>query len=376
MAAETNYYKYPKPEEEDFYNIAQYNHTLEMIDEDMEESRQEIQKKLDKEKVLGTMEEINDTQEMGFLPDATVIKDLSAASSGHISNKLNPHGVTKSQVGLPNVDNTADSGKSVKYAASAGTAETAMECTGIAAIAAKILGFGGGFENKEYPSQNYYLGFNGGNNKIGCVPAGSLNVGSAIKDGSGNNIGNTYLKCTNGIMRGNLNMNTSSIFGATRYIGQSNTIISAQNDTYQVYLTGQSVQVTDFSFQKNMPIYALSFNVTSSELAKKNIENMEDEEAKKLLNLRVVTFDYKENFGGQTGQSGLIAEEAETEIPSIVTVPDNYSAKEFDKQKGIGNKLLGIDYSKAVPYLIKMAQIQQKQINNMKHEIAELKKMK
>lgn len=130
MAAETNYYKYPKPEEEDFYNIAQYNHTLEMIDEDMEESRQEIQKKLDKDKVLGTMEEINDTQEMGFLPDATVIKDLSAASSGHISNKLNPHGVTKSQVGLPNVDNTADSGKSVKYAASAGTAAEAFNDSG------------------------------------------------------------------------------------------------------------------------------------------------------------------------------------------------------------------------------------------------------
>lgn len=45
--------------------------------------------------------------------------------NGHISNKSNPHGVTKSQVGLGNVDNTADSAKSVKYAASAGSAGTA-----------------------------------------------------------------------------------------------------------------------------------------------------------------------------------------------------------------------------------------------------------
>lgn len=51
--------------------------------------------------------------------------DLSAVSkiiNDHIANKSNPHGVTKAQVGLGNVDNTADSAKSVKYAASAGNA--------------------------------------------------------------------------------------------------------------------------------------------------------------------------------------------------------------------------------------------------------------
>ena len=41
--------------------------------------------------------------------------DLTA----HTGNKNNPHGVTKSQVGLGNVDNVADANKSVKYAASA-----------------------------------------------------------------------------------------------------------------------------------------------------------------------------------------------------------------------------------------------------------------
>jgi hypothetical protein len=51
--------------------------------------------------------------------------DLGAVSNtvnSHIANKSNPHGVTKAQVGLGNVDNTADSAKSVKYAASAGSA--------------------------------------------------------------------------------------------------------------------------------------------------------------------------------------------------------------------------------------------------------------
>ena len=39
----------------------------------------------------------------------------------HIGNTSNPHSVTKSQVGLGNVDNTADSTKSVKYATTAGS---------------------------------------------------------------------------------------------------------------------------------------------------------------------------------------------------------------------------------------------------------------
>ena len=43
---------------------------------------------------------------------AYAIKDSAARS--HISNTNNPHGVTKAQVGLGNVDNTADSSKVVK----------------------------------------------------------------------------------------------------------------------------------------------------------------------------------------------------------------------------------------------------------------------
>lgn len=43
---------------------------------------------------------------------------------GHIGNKENPHGVNKEQVGLGNVENTADKDKSVKYATSAGNAGT------------------------------------------------------------------------------------------------------------------------------------------------------------------------------------------------------------------------------------------------------------
>lgn len=48
------------------------------------------------------------------LPSGTTYTVKDSAARNHIGNKNNPHGVTKSQVGLGNVDNTADSSKVVK----------------------------------------------------------------------------------------------------------------------------------------------------------------------------------------------------------------------------------------------------------------------
>ncbi|MGP1532060.1 MAG: gp53-like domain-containing protein [Treponema sp.] len=49
---------------------------------------------------------------------------ISGQLSSHAGNKSNPHSVTKAQVGLGNVDNTADKDKSVKYAGSARHSDT------------------------------------------------------------------------------------------------------------------------------------------------------------------------------------------------------------------------------------------------------------
>ena len=48
------------------------------------------------------------------LPNGTTYTVKDSAARYHIGNVSNPHGVTKSQVGLGNVDNTADSSKVVK----------------------------------------------------------------------------------------------------------------------------------------------------------------------------------------------------------------------------------------------------------------------
>lgn len=71
---------------------------------------------------------ISDSNEISV--DLSEKADKSALET-HTSNKSNPHGVTKAQIGLDKVDNTKDSEKNVKYATSAGT------CTGKAASATK-----------------------------------------------------------------------------------------------------------------------------------------------------------------------------------------------------------------------------------------------
>lgn len=121
-------------------------------------------------------------------------------------------------------------------------------------------------------------------------------------------------------------------------------------------------------------VYGASFTNPSSRLVKENIINMSEEEAKKILRLKPVDFDYIEAYGGEKNQHGLIAEDTLDIIPSCVTVPEGYSEKEFDASKGIKNKVLAIDYSKLVPYLIKMVQIQQEEIDKLKQFCNQLKK--
>lgn len=112
-------------------------------------------------------------------------------------------------------------------------------------------------------------------------------------------------------------------------------------------------------------VYGASFTNPSSRLVKENIADMTDDEAMKILQLTPVDFDYIEAYGGEKNQHGLIAEDTIDIIPSCVTVPNGYSEDAFDIDNGIRNEVLAIDYSKLVPYLVKMIQIQQKQIDKL-----------
>lgn len=104
---------------------------------------------------------------------------------------------------------------------------------------------------------------------------------------------------------------------------------------------------------------------TSSSRFKHNIEDITEERAKELLNVRVRTFDYNDDQVCSTGlkdKVGVIAEEV-THIMRDVVV---FEPSDEDNTKMIERT---VDYQGFVPYLIKLVQIQQKEIDILKAKI-------
>ena len=146
----------------------------------------------------------------------------------------------------------------------------------------------------------------------------------------------------------------------------------SQSDNVLVIKVSNRAQVGNLSLSALMPIWASDFSTTSSRLVKENITALTEDDARKLLELTPVHFDYKDCVGGKKDQLGLIAEDVLQVIPQVVQVPDGYDESSFDEEKGLFNDLLSIDYSKLVPHLIKMVQIQQKEIDELKTRLSEL----
>lgn len=104
-------------------------------------------------------------------------------------------------------------------------------------------------------------------------------------------------------------------------------------------------------------ISASGFHTQSSKRYKENIKEMTTERAKKILDIEVVTFDYKDGIidTDRCDRTGVIVEDAVNIIPEAV------SYREIDNE----NVPDGADYSKYVPYVIKMQQIHEKKINEL-----------
>lgn len=99
------------------------------------------------------------------------------------------------------------------------------------------------------------------------------------------------------------------------------------------------------------PLTASSFNVASSKRFKRDINDMTDEMALGILSLRPVTYFYN-NAEDDKEWEGLIAEE----VAEVDDFPVTYD------DEGLPS---AIDYSKFVPQLIKLCQIQQRQIDDL-----------
>lgn len=93
---------------------------------------------------------------------------------------------------------------------------------------------------------------------------------------------------------------------------------------------------------------------------------MTNERAKRILEVEVDTYDYKSGVVSveeQYDRSGVIAE------PTANIFPEAVLYKEIE---GLGNVPDSVDYSRFVPSLIKMVQIQQKEIDQLQAENAAL----
>ncbi len=91
----------------------------------------------------------------------------------------------------------------------------------------------------------------------------------------------------------------------------------------------------------------------SSRKIKENIEEIPVEEAEKILELNPVKFDYTH---GIKDRRGFIAEEVAEVLPNLVT----------PEEEDIPASL---DYNGIIPYLVKMAQKQQEEINELKRRL-------
>ncbi|MCC2864925.1 hypothetical protein LK494_03190 [Anaerovorax odorimutans] len=139
MRIKTENYNLIKPEETDFYNINDFNTNADLIDaaiKNNHDAEQEHEKNksnphaVTKEQIgLGNVPDVTTNDQT---PTFTEDQNLTTLVSGekmtalfgkiakavsslieHIGNKDNPHNLTKAQVGLGNVDNTADTAKPI-----------------------------------------------------------------------------------------------------------------------------------------------------------------------------------------------------------------------------------------------------------------------
>lgn len=132
-------------------------------------------------------------------------------------------------------------------------------------------------------------------------------------------------------------------------------IQTTHNGGYLNLQADAQIQCRNYNDTAWVPIAASGYPNQSSRKYKKNIQDISEEQARSLLDYRVVTYDYIEESSGKNCM-GLIAEE----------VADICEWPVFRNSDGEPD---GLDYSRFVPQLIRMVQLQQEEINSLKDRL-------
>lgn len=151
----------------------------------------------------------------------------------------------------------------------------------------------------------------------------------------------------------------------------NNTTLTLNGGAYVNIGASNRVQIRDLDDSEWRSIAALSFDTQSSRRYKENITTISNEDALKILDINVVKYDYKKGVVSDDrdrfNRHGVIAEDVDEIIPEVVHWAKPYSANmDFDKVEEVPDT---VDYSRFVPYLIRMVQIQQEEINELKAKI-------
>ncbi len=187
---------------------------------------------------------------------------------------------------------------------------------------------------------------------IGWVKRSDISVGSAT-----NAINADY--ATSASSAGSASFATSADFAEKLLNG------NASMEVQSASLKARLVLQSDYNLVLYKNGSAVWSTNTSSRRFKHNIQSMTEERARKILDVRAVTFDWNDGQPVTTQKcdnAGVIAEEVSQIIPDVVV----FEQYDNDPNTRIERR---VEYERFTPYLIKMVQMQQKQIDTMQATI-------
>ena len=177
------------------------------------------------------------------------------------------------------------------------------------------------------------------------------------------NVGTVYFGSSekfNININGNATLSTIELYSTTPFVDFHFNNNTADYTTRIIESSSGTLEFRRWAGSSGAVCKSGGWETLSSQRIKSDIKQIAESEAEALLKLKPSTFVMK---GNDHRSAGLIAEEVMDILPIVVTVPDGYDpgAKNLTI-----DKLPSIGYEQLIPYMIKLLQMQQNEICQLK----------